>query len=90
MTEGGRNHCGNPLGQGLLSGSHSCSHLPLSLSLPSSCPLPFPTSILPTVQPPPKEGRCLLGAGGEGADASPDTLDLSLSRVCQGCMQHRG
>lgn len=42
--EGGRNRSGNPLGQDQLSGSHSCSHLPLSLSLPSShflFPLPF-------------------------------------------------
>lgn len=44
--EGGRNRSGNPLGQGLLSGSHSCSHLPLSLSLPSSHFL-FPLPHLP-------------------------------------------
>lgn len=74
MTAGGRNHCGNPLRQGLLSGSHSCSHLPLSLSLPSSHPLPFPTSTLPTVQSLPKERRCLLG----DPDASPHTHSTCL------------
>lgn len=36
VLTGGRSHSGNPLCQDLLSGSHSCSHLPLSLSRPSS------------------------------------------------------
>lgn len=50
--EGGRrNRSGNPLGQGLFCRSHSCSHLPLSLS--PLLPLPLSTSRRPDTS----EGR---------------------------------
>lgn len=70
VTGRGRNRSGNPLGQGLLSGSHSCSHLPLSLSL--LLPLPLPTSMYHS--PDTSEGRkCPLFSGDSlgSLDTSP-------------------
>lgn len=72
--EGGRNRSGNPLGQDQLSGSHSCSHLPLSLSLPSSHFL-FP---LPSV-PHPRHFRGKRLLWGSPATSPPPILDTPVS-----------